>query len=619
MENILNNPLHTAKLLRLSSDSLFLLDREGICRELALNVTPPAFVSEESLLGKNIFQLLPKETAGEMKHEFEQVVAYRCSSSKDYKLTVGCTTYYIECAMHPYGEMVVWLCNDITDKTRQSLQLERKSRQLYEVQKAASIGMWKYNRKQNFFTYQGQTGVLCRDRAQTIGYESYRRMIVPEDLQGFDRHMMAYVEGNLEPCTDYRLCVEGEVYYMHLKAYSREELSDGNVIVEGYVQNITEIQRNRNDINLLTHAINNSTEDIFAARSDGQLLFANRKFRQHHHIPHTTDITTLHFSDLTSSPNNPEVWANLMKNIRRDTENNTFIVHHPIQDDPSILAYEGNAYWVTSDEGEEVLWAFGRDISQRIRNKQQLERMHRELEVAKEKAEDSDRLKSAFLANMSHEIRTPLNAIVGFSRLIAESHDEADRKAYYQIVESNNRRLLSLIDEILDLSKIEANMEKFNFSPVRLNTLFTEIYETHRLRCPQEVKLVCDVDPDAETMIETDKNRLYQAISNLIGNAFKFTKKGHITYGYQPSEERIDFFVRDTGVGIAPEEIGHVFDRFVKTNDFIQGTGLGLSLSKTLIERLGGEISVTSQVGQGTEFRFYLPRSCRNGTIQQKP
>lgn len=607
MKNLLNDPQHATKLLALAADSLFLIDKEGICQDIQLNVQPPAFITSESLLGKNIFELLPRETATALRKEFDEVLTYHLTSSKDYQLRKGNYRYYFECTMSYYEGMVLWICNDITDKTRYSLQLERKSRQLNEVQKAASLGIWKLNRKQRFFTYQGQTQVLCKEFKQQIGYDEYLKLILPEDRDSFEQRMEEYLNGDLTYSTDYRLRVKGEIYYIHLRAFSCEILSDGNVIVEGYVQNITEIQRNRNDISLLTHAINNSTEDIFAAKANGQLLFANRKFRDHHGIGHTVDITTLHFADLTSSPNNPEVWANLTQNACRDTDNNTYVIYNPLENDPNILAYEGNAYWVTSDEGDEVLWAFGHDISQRILHERQLEQMHKELEEAKKKAETSDQLKSAFLANMSHEIRTPLNAIVGFSRLIAESTDYSERKNYYQIVEANNERLLSLINEILDLSKIEANMVEFAMGPVRLHALFKDIYEAHLLRCPEGVTLVCDLNPAGDVVINTDKNRLYQVISNLIGNAFKFTTQGSVTFGYRMETDRVSFYVKDTGAGIAPEKIGRVFERFVKANNFVQGTGLGLSISKTIIERLGGEISVTSEVGQGTTFSFYLP------------
>lgn len=209
----------------------------------------------------------------------------------------------------------------------------------------------------------------------------------------------------------------------------------------------------------------------------------------------------------------------------------------------------------------------------------EMEQMKRELLVAKEKAETSDRLKSAFLANMSHEIRTPLNAIVGFSRIIAESTDEEERLGYYEIVESNNERLLQLINEILDLSKIESGIVEFTITPVRLHPLCKEIHDAHIFRCPEGVELIYEPS-DENIVIDGDKNRIFQVISNLIGNAFKFTTTGHISYGYRQEGKYVAFHVTDTGMGIAPDKVDRVFERFVKVNNFAQGTGLGLSICK---------------------------------------
>ena len=236
----------------------------------------------------------------------------------------------------------------------------------------------------------------------------------------------------------------------------------------------------------------------------------------------------------------------------------------------------------------------------------ELEKIKRELQTSKEKAEMSDKLKSAFLANMSHEIRTPLNAIVGFSHLIAESENTEERHTFYEIVEANNERLLQLINEILDLSKIESGIIEFTSAPVNIHSLCKEVYDAHVFRTPQGVKLIYEPSENG-LVIETDKNRVFQVFSNLIGNAFKFTKAGSISYGYKLVNKQVVFHVTDTGTGIEPEKIERVFERFAKLNNYAQGTGLGLSICKTIVERLGGEISVSSVVGKGTTFTFTMP------------
>ena len=236
----------------------------------------------------------------------------------------------------------------------------------------------------------------------------------------------------------------------------------------------------------------------------------------------------------------------------------------------------------------------------------ELELTKRELTAAKEKAERSDRFKSSFLANMSHEIRTPLNAIVGFSRIIADCDNFEERREYYSIVEANNERLLGLINEILDLSKIESGIVDFSVEPVNLFDLCKEIYNAHIFRCPQGVELIFE-KYEPNLVISSDKNRLFQVYSNLIGNAFKFVSTGSVKFGYSLENKLVKFYVTDSGTGIAEDKINEIFDRFVKGENSIQGTGLGLSICKTIIERLGGNISVESTLGIGTTFTFTLP------------
>ena len=236
----------------------------------------------------------------------------------------------------------------------------------------------------------------------------------------------------------------------------------------------------------------------------------------------------------------------------------------------------------------------------------ELELTKRELTAAKEKAERSDRFKSSFLANMSHEIRTPLNAIVGFSRIIADCDNFDERREYYSIVEANNERLLELINEILDLSKIESGIVDFSIGPVNLFDLCKEIYNAHIFRCPQGVELIFE-KYEPNLVISSDKNRLFQVYSNLIGNAFKFVSTGSVKFGYSLENKLVKFYVTDSGTGIAEDKINKIFDRFVKGENSIQGTGLGLSICKTIIERLGGNISVESTLGIGTTFTFTLP------------
>lgn len=229
-----------------------------------------------------------------------------------------------------------------------------------------------------------------------------------------------------------------------------------------------------------------------------------------------------------------------------------------------------------------------------------------ELRLAKEKAEESDHLKSAFLANMSHEIRTPLNAIVGFSSLLAMTDDKEEKEEYINIISNNNELLLQLINDILDLAKIEANTLEFVYSDVDINQLLCDIEQTSRLKAAEGVQ-VSFIEKLPHCIIRTDKNRLSQVITNFINNAIKFTKEGSIRFGYEHQEKKLRFFVTDTGCGIDNKVKDSVFQRFVKLDNFAQGTGLGLSICEMIVHKLGGEIGVESELGAGSTFWFTLP------------
>ncbi len=236
-----------------------------------------------------------------------------------------------------------------------------------------------------------------------------------------------------------------------------------------------------------------------------------------------------------------------------------------------------------------------------------LKETEQKLIIARDKAEELDRLKSAFLANMSHEIRTPLNAIVGFSSLMAETDSRDERQEYIKIVQENNELLLQLISDILDLSKIEAGTFNFVYTNVDVNETCSEIFKSMSMKVSDDVELIFE-RPMPECYIYTDKNRFIQVISNFINNALKFTQQGSIVLGYeQVSHQRIKFYVRDTGVGIPEDKQKSVFERFVKLNTFIQGTGLGLSICKSIVSQMGGEIGVESTEGVGSCFWFTHP------------
>ena len=232
-----------------------------------------------------------------------------------------------------------------------------------------------------------------------------------------------------------------------------------------------------------------------------------------------------------------------------------------------------------------------------------------EYEEMAQKAEQASRMKSLFLANMSHEIRTPLNAIEGFSRVMAETDSPEERMKYMEIVESNNARLMSLIDDILDFSRVEAGEISIKKSMTDLNELCRSLRNIFKFRCSESVEMIWN-QPNMKVTLNTDANRITQVFSNLISNSLKHTSKGSISYGYQLINDgtEVEFFVTDTGSGIAAEDLNSIFDTYMSRDAESQkGYGLGLALCKTIVEKMGGHIKVHSKLGEGSTFRFVLP------------
>ena len=345
--------------------------------------------------------------------------------------------------------------------------------------------------------------------------------------------------------------------------------------------------------------LDNINANIFVSDYDTlKVIFANKPFRE----------------EAGEVPENAECWRMLNAGLENGCK------HCP---KPKLLdanrKFTGVHFWedynpVTKRwytiQSMAIKWLDGRwaimELATDITTRKQVEL---ELIQAKEKAEESDRLKSAFLANMSHEIRTPLNAIIGFSDLICQTDDVEEKEEYIRIVTSNNELLLQLIDDILDLSKIEAGTMDFSYAPTDINELMEDICLQMQQKNQRPEVQIMFTEKEPGCVINTDRLRLSQVIMNLMNNAMKFTSEGSITLGYRLTRQKDElyFFVKDTGIGIPADQAGKVFERFVKLNTFIKGTGLGLAICRVIIERLGGTIGVETREGKGSCFWFRLP------------
>lgn len=299
----------------------------------------------------------------------------------------------------------------------------------------------------------------------------------------------------------------------------------------------------------------------------------------------------------------PEAYESVRQNMDRvilTGESSTS--RHDLMLDGILHHYENRIFPLDN----EYLLCMCRDISEQWNAEQTNKKQQKELEAARIKAEESDRLKSAFLANMSHEIRTPLNAIVGFSKLVIDAECTNEKEQYAEIIERNSEILLNLFNDILDLSSLEADSLSFNIRPIKLIDICLQLEQQFCCKVKNGTKLILD-DVDTELYVSGDWNRIIQIISNLLSNAAKFTPKGEIHFGYREKEDFVEFYVKDSGIGIPAERVATIFQRFGKINDFVQGTGLGLTLCRMLVEKMGGRIWLRSQEGKGSRFYFTLP------------
>lgn len=314
------------------------------------------------------------------------------------------------------------------------------------------------------------------------------------------------------------------------------------------------------------------------------------------HVEGLSDEDESHpnLKDIVPESEYRKIRANMEKVMRTRQPS---IGEHSLQFEGEMHHYEN----LVCPLGDQYLLCMCRDVTSRVN-------AQRELAAARVKAEEADRLKSAFLANMSHEIRTPLNAIVGFSRLVVDPGYEGDKEDYCNIIEKNSELLLCLFNDILDLSSMEAGSLEFRKDKVNMYAACLEEYTRHRTKVSEGVKLILD-DGDKNLYALGDRTRVMQVLMNLLSNAAKFTPAGEIHLGYEQRGNIVQAYVKDTGLGIPASRVAKIFERFGKINNFAQGTGLGLTVSRMLVERMGGRIWVRSGMGIGTTFFFTLPMS----------
>ena len=716
-------------------DMMTVWTNSGVITELiSSEETNHVGVPSERFIGMNIRELLPEEAYRNVRANLDHVLETKRGSTGRHDLTVDGELRHYENRIWPLDrDKVLCMCRDITEAVRTQKAMNDANKRMKLIEQVVSLGYWFYYSETNEFYAPDILPVLLEREsgADSVNADYYFEHFVHPDDREKARQLLHYnPELGEKDYIEFRIVTDDKVKYLRHRVL-RESVEKGHRVVEGYVQDVTPIIERYHELEILKYAVNNASEEIFCCSLDGMFRFANRTFLSHHRI--TDDVAKYSLNDLKEGQYAPDGFEALVDRLRRNggVLQNTCSYELP---DGESITMESMVYLLDdSFSDQKVVWFFCRDVTERVRQGNELKELNRLMEAildnipvylfvkdpndefrylywnqsfvkhsgipasqvigktdfeifpnpadaahfqrddlellkrgelppfeeeysvvtgqkrivntvkmlvpveerklpllmgiswditerkvietelleAKVKAEQSDQLKTAFLANMSHEIRTPLNAIVGFAKILPEITDEMECASIINIIDTNSDQLLMLINDILDLSKIEAGTIEFVDIPANLTDLCQNIYCTLIEKTAPGVQLVFEGAFDNLVTL-CDPGRLSQVIVNLITNAIKFTKEGFIRYGYRLREDRVEFYVAaDTGLGIPEDKLSTIFTRFTKLNSFIAGTGLGLAICRMIVERQHGKIWAESKLGEGSIFRFNFPyRKC---------
>lgn len=589
------------KILNSLPDMLTVFNHDEVGVEVVSNEeTNHVGISNKEFEGMRMCDMIPMEAYHNVHANMQHVMQTGNVSAAHHELDIDGHHHHYENRIFPLDEeYVLVMCRDITESVTTQKELESYKKVLDKVSDsilALSLdGTLVYANRQ-FINEYGVTGVGVQKiwdlPVSMTSSDLWSTKL--QDIQsngGSFAYRAAYVRKG-----------ETKKRVHQVSAFLIDE------IVWLFTQDITDLIKKQDELrelNLLLEGIlNNIPVYLFVKDPEDDLryLYWNRAFAEYSKIPASHAIG---HTDFEIFP----VREDAERFHRDDTE--LLRTRERIDMQETYVSATGETRIVQTlkalvpMEGREPLIM---GISWDITNFQNVEQ---QLIDARIKAEQSDRLKTAFLANMSHEIRTPLNAIVGFSKLLPIAESVEDEKLYSDIINKNSDILLQLINDILDLSKIEAGTLEYIKRPMNLGELCRTIYEVHKGRIQDGVELILD-NKDVDLIIEEDYNRIMQVITNFLTNAVKFTYEGEIRFGFEVKDHSIEIFVQDTGIGIDTEKVNKIFDRFVKLNSFAQGTGLGLAICRMIVEKIGGEIGVTSEAGKGSRFYFTIPYNGEN-------
>lgn len=529
------------------------------------------------------------------------------AAQKNYFKTELCELIYLNCKVRKIKnengkvQAMMLIISDMTNYEKKNQELQEAHLNLGLALEAGNMAAWMYNvESKDFYTVLGNA--LAGEK---LTLEDNLKMLHPDDHQMQIDLLDAMSRGEKDKgVAIFRYLSEnGEYRYYESQIIPKKK--DGKIVcLTGTQRDVTEWHeltkelKNRNKQNSLI--LNNINSGLVFVSPDYKVIWENVSsiFPVQPGGRRYYEVGKLCYESSRDAEVPCQGCAMMRAMVSKQVEHSEFLTSN------GTFEVYANPVLNELDEIEGVILRID-NITHRKQILSELEATRNEAIIAKEKAEQSDKLKSSFLANMSHEIRTPLNAIVGFSELLHYTEDKEERAEYLKIISTNNNLLLTLINDILDLSKIEAGVELVK-SIFDVSMLFTELTTVYSQKMNPGVAFIYE-NPNQSNIVNWDRGRLSQIMMNFVNNAIKFTQAGFIKIGYTIDDNRLRIYCTDTGIGIQEKDKGKIFTRFEKLNAFAQGTGLGLSICKAIIDAQGGSIGVDSEIGKGSTFWAEIP------------
>jgi PAS domain S-box-containing protein len=618
---------HFDYILKYANDTILLIDNDLKIIEANDRAIEIYGYTRDELIGMKIMKLRPPYMYAQLEEQIKILneksytryeTIHICKDGTTFPTEISARLVEIEGVKYYQS-----IGRDITERRKIEGSLKALLERFNLATKAAKLAVWDWDIANDHLIWDERVYELFGVKRGDLPpvYASWLKIIHPDDLEDANNEIEKALKGEKEYDTEFRI-LNPDRSIRYIKAYGQvvRDEEDKPTRMIGINYDITEQKQAEIQIeesnSLLLATLESTADGILVVDLNGKIVQVNRKFTEMWEIP----------EEIISSRDDEKALSFVRDHLGEPDsflENVRYLYDNPESVSFDLLDFKDGRTFERYSQPQKIaneivgrVWSF-RDITQRKTAEEQLI-------SAKDKAEESDRLKTAFLHNISHEIRTPMNAIIGFTSLLDEQDLQPEiRKQYIDIIYQSSNQLLSIISDIVDISNIETGQTKVSLSQVNINTLIRNLYEEYSIRAAQQdlsihYKLCLN---DNEAVLETDGTKLLQILSNLLNNSLKFTQKGKIEFGYALKKDSVEFMVCDTGIGISKDKQSKIFDRFYQvessTSRQYSGTGLGLSICRAYAVLLGGSIRLESEPGAGSTFYLSLPYEPPGNNIVQ--